>query len=87
MQLGFKHKNIDSGTIVNYNHFKTVHPLFCFNVSKHESNIYWNGSTADIEIKLLSYEIPATLHNIYCVMFSERKEIMEVINSKLYVNI
>ena len=67
--------------------FKTVYSLFCFDVSKHESNIYRSESTADIEIKLLLDQIPAYPYNIYCVIFSERKAIMEVIDSKLYVNI
>ena len=29
----------------------TVYPLFCFDVSKPESNIYRSGLTADIELK------------------------------------
>ena len=82
LQLGYKHKNVGSGTIVSYNDFKTVNPLLCFDVSKHESNIYWSGSTADIGIKLLLDQVPANQYNIYCVIFSERKAIMEVIDSK-----
>ena len=87
MQLGYKQKNVDSGTIVSYNDFKTVYPLFCCDVSKHESNIYQSGSTADIEIKLLLDQVPSNLYIIYCAIFSERKAIMEVLDTKLNVDI
>ena len=86
LQLGYKHKNADSRTNLSYNDFKTVYPLFCFDVSEHEPNIYRRGSTADVEIKLLLDQVPANPYNIFCVIFSERKAIMEVIDSQLYVN-
>ena len=73
LQLGYKHKNVDSGTIDGYNDFKTVYPLFCFDVSKHELNIYRSGSTANIEIKLLLDQVPANPYNIYCVMLFRNK--------------
>ena len=87
LHLGYKHRNVDSGTIVSYNDFKTVYPLFCFDVSKHEPNIYASGSNVDIEIKLLLDQEPADSYNIYCVIFSERKANMDVIDHKLYVNL
>ena len=36
--------------------------------------------------KLLLDQVPANPYNIYCVIFSERKVIMDVIDSKSYVN-
>ena len=53
--------------------------ILCFNISKHESNIYRSRSTAGIEIKLLLDQTPANPYSIYYVIFSERKAIMEVI--------
>ena len=85
--LGHKHKIVDCGTIVSCNDFKTVCPLFRFDVSKHESNVYRRGSTADIEIRLLLYQVSANPYNIHSVIFSEREAITEVIYCKLFVNI
>ena len=76
LQLGYKHKDVNSGTIVSYNDFKTVYPLFCFDVSKQESNIYLFGSTSDIQTKLLLDQVPAIPYNIYCIILSEREAIM-----------
>ena len=53
LQVGYKHKNSNSGIIVSYNDFKKVYPLSCFDVSKQESKIYRGGSTDDTEIKIL----------------------------------
>ena len=36
LQLGYQHKNVQSGTILNYIDLKTVYPSFCFHVSKNE---------------------------------------------------
>ena len=84
LHLGYKYKNIDSGIIVSYNDFRRVCPLFCFDVSNHKSNIYRSGSTADTKIKLLLGQVPANPYNNHCVIFSERKTL---IDNKLYVNI
>ena len=40
LQLRYKPRNVDGGTIVSYKDFKTVYLSFCFDVSKHELNIY-----------------------------------------------
>ena len=48
--LVYKHRNVDSGTIVNYNYFKIIYPLFSFDVSEHGPNIYAFGSTANTKI-------------------------------------
>ena len=62
------------------------HSLFCSDVSKQELNIYLSGSTADTEKILLLDKAPANPYNIYCVILSDRKAIMEIIVSKLYIN-
>jgi len=78
LQLRWKHKNVDSGTIDGYNDFKILQPLFCFDVSKPELIIYRSGSTANIEIKLLLDQVPANPFNIYCVLLLEIKAIRKV---------
>ena len=59
----------------------------CFDVSKHESNIYQTGLTADSEIKLLLDQVPPKPHKIYWIIFSERKATIEVVSGKLYVDV
>ena len=45
------------------------HILILFlDVSKHESNIYRSGLTAEIGIQLLLDQVPANPYNINCVL-------------------
>ena len=52
LHLGYKYRSVDSRTIINYNGYKIICPLFRFDVSKHEFNISTSVSTAGIEIKV-----------------------------------
>ena len=85
--LKIKRKNFDSGTAVSYTDLKQYILYFVSMFLTMRLNIYRGGSTVGIEINLLLDQVPANPYDIYYVIFSERKEIMEVFDSKLYINI
>ena len=64
---------------MSYNDIKIVYPIFCFDVSKQDFNIYRSGSPDDIEIKLLLDQVPGIPHLLH------KKTIMKVHDSKSYI--
>ena len=85
IHMGVKQLAFDTGSVVSMEEFKSVYPLFCFDVSKHESNIY-NGTTADIEVSITLKDDPVP-YNIYCIVYYERKATLDIINKNMYVSL
>jgi len=84
LSAGYKNIEVDTGTVISYNDFSRLYPIFHFDLTSQETSIFENSMTPEINV---SYTLEGTPSNYYvfCIVVSERKATIQAIDQKIYV--
>jgi hypothetical protein len=84
LSAGYKNIDVDTGTVISYNDFAKLFPIFHFDLTSQESSIFENSTTPEITV---SYTLEGTPGNYYvfCIVVNERKATIQAIDLKIYV--
>jgi hypothetical protein len=84
LSAGYKHIDVDTGTVISYNDFAKLYPIFHFDLTSQESSIFENSTTPEITV---NYTLEGTPGNYYvfCIVVNERKATIQAIDQKIYV--
>jgi hypothetical protein len=65
--------DVDSGTVVSYQGWHDMYPIYCIDVSHTGDSPYQNVSTSDIEVHIKLRTAPGSAYCIYAIIQSERE--------------
>jgi hypothetical protein len=84
LSAGYKNIDVDTGTVISYNDFAKLFPIFHFDLTSQETSIFENSTTPEI---IVNYTLEGTPGNYYvfCIVVSERKATIQAIDQKIYV--
>lgn len=85
LSAGYKNIDVDTGTVISYNDFARLYPIFHFDFTSQETSIFENSTTPEITV---SYNLEGTVNEsyyVYCIVCSERKATIQAIDQKIYV--
>jgi hypothetical protein len=74
---GYKNIDVDRGTVISYNDFSMLYPIFHFDLTSQESSIFENSTTPEITV---SYTLDGTGRcYVFRIVMSERKVTIQAI--------
>lgn len=79
-----KYQDVEDGTQISAEEFRTLYPIFHFDVSKHSERAV--DSTADIEITWTLGAAPVALY-VYALVISDRFITVDSIGGKMTVQV
>ncbi len=84
LSAGYKNIDVDTGTVISYNDFAILYPIFHFDLTSQESSIFENSTAPEITV---NYTLEGTPGNYYvfCIVVNERKATIQAIDQKIYV--
>jgi hypothetical protein len=66
LSAGYKHIDVDTGTIISYNDFAKLYPIFHFDLTSQESSIFENSTTPEITVNYTLEGTPENFCFLYC---------------------
>ena len=87
LSAGYKNIDCDSGTIVSYQDFMRLYPIFHIDLSRKPENLFENRSTCDINLKVKLDKIPSEKYYAYCVLISEKTAIMNPTSMRTMITV
>jgi len=85
LEAGLKYSDVDSGSQVSYTEYKSLYPIFHFDVSKREQNIFETTGICDIELRVQLRNNPANPYYIYCLIVGERYATLQAISGRMNI--
>ena len=83
-----KQLDFDTGAALNYNDFKELYPMVCFEVSNKNENLFTgNVVSLRIHMEFSGGATPADDFTVYTVIFSERELVMDVVQRKIHYSV
>jgi hypothetical protein len=80
-----KYQDVEDGTQISAEEFRTLYPIFHFDVSKHHERVV--DSTADIEITWTLGAVPIAPLYVYALVISDRFFTIDSIGGKMTVQV
>ena len=84
LSAGYKNIDVDTGTVISYNDFAKLFPIFHFDLTSQESSIFENSITPEITVNYTLEGIPGNYY-VFCIIVNERKATIQAIDQKIYV--
>jgi hypothetical protein len=84
---GFKHLDFDTGTVVSYQDFARVYPIYHIDLSMKPENLFESRSTTDITLRVKMNKTPTSNYYCYVVLVSERIAKLNPTSNRTLVNI
>ncbi len=85
MEAMQKYQNADSGSQISIEEFRSLYPIFYFDISKHSERVV--GSTADIEVTWTLGAVPGEQYNVYALVVSDRFLTIDSIKGRMTVQV
>jgi len=85
LEAGLKYSDVDSGSQVSYSEFKSLYPIFHFDVSKHEENLFQVSGMCDIELRLNLRTVPTADYHIYCLILYDRLATLQGVGGRMNI--
>jgi hypothetical protein len=82
-----KTHNVDTGTVVSFNDFERLYPIFHIDVSKKDLQIYEERTKTEIKVQYKLRTTPSENYNVYCIVQFEKQAELKVLNRKLFVTL
>jgi len=80
-----KYQDVGDGSQISLEEFRTLYPIFYFDVSKHSERAV--DSTADIEITWTLGAAPVAALNVYALVLSDRSVTIDSIGGKMTIQV
>lgn len=85
LRVADKTLEFDTGNIVDYETFKNVYRMFCFDLRNQTEGLFNKGKATDVRVELTG-TIPDAMQ-LYAVVFSEREVVLSINNQKTLLSI
>jgi hypothetical protein len=70
LSAGYKTIDVDTGTVISYNDFAKLFPIFHFDLTSQETSIFENSKTPEITVNYTLEGRPGNYH-VFCIVVSE----------------
>lgn len=87
LAAGLKSLAVDTGTVVSYNEFKSLYPIFHIDVSKRDDSLYESQSTTNIQLSYTLRSPASENYYAYCMVESERSATLSALDRRLLVTL
>ncbi len=77
LSAGYKNIDVDTGTVINYNDFAKLYPIFHFDLTAQETSIFENSLSPKITVSYILEGTPGK-YFVYIIVVSGRKAIIKV---------
>ncbi len=82
-----KTHDVDTGTVVSYNDYARLYPIFHIDVSKRDLQIYESQITTEISVQYKLRTTPTESYHVYCIIQFERQAMLQALDRKLFVTL
>jgi hypothetical protein len=80
LAAGLKTHDVDTGTVVSYNDFARLYPVF-----HPDLQIYESQTTTEINVQYKLKTAPDENYHVYCIVQFERQTMLQALDRKLFV--
>ena len=87
LSAGYKNVDHDTGTIVSYQDFMRLYPIFHVDLSRKPENLFESRNTVDIGLKVKLGNYWTNKYRIYCLLLSERKAILNPTDQRTIISV
>jgi hypothetical protein len=84
LSAGYKKIDVDIGTVISYNDFAKLFPIFHFDLTSQQTSIFENSTTPEITVNYTLEGMPGNYY-VFCIVVNERKATIQPIDQKIYV--